>query len=123
MRVWDQYIVNIACPPLTGTVSEIDQLSWGSSRGHVHARISGRRATYHILPPTLLYDALYVMVKVGHVNVPMSLEQKRSAICKHHRQMKGFYRTWSRISQLHCTIFQGSGYGKSRLIKEIMYKC
>ncbi|CAB4386692.1 unnamed protein product [Rhizophagus irregularis] len=24
---------------------------------------------------TLLYDALYVMVEVGHVNVPMSLEQ------------------------------------------------
>lgn len=33
MRVWDQYIVNIACPLLTGTISEIDQLSWGSSRG------------------------------------------------------------------------------------------
>ncbi|GBC33718.2 hypothetical protein RIR_jg22475.t1 [Rhizophagus irregularis DAOM 181602=DAOM 197198] len=44
---------------------------------------------------------------------------KRSAIRKHHRQMKDFYRTWNRISQLHCTIFQGSGYGKSRLIKEV----
>ncbi|CAB5198614.1 unnamed protein product [Rhizophagus irregularis] len=59
MRVWDQYIVNIACPLLTGTVSEIDQLSWGSSRGsrgHGEAKcmlgfqVIGQHITFYLLP-------------------------------------------------------------------------
>jgi hypothetical protein len=33
----------------------------------------GQHVTFYLT--TLLYDALYVMVEVGHVNVPMSLEQ------------------------------------------------
>ncbi|CAG8515579.1 10438_t:CDS:2 [Paraglomus occultum] len=92
-------------------ISNVDQLSWGSSRGHGEAKVQeevdnlyslctdliwiavfnkdaidfynkdcmlgfqviGSHITFYL--STLLYDSLYVMVEIGHLNVPMSLEQ------------------------------------------------
>ncbi|KAF0427121.1 hypothetical protein F8M41_006108 [Gigaspora margarita] len=92
-------------------INEINQLSWGLSKGHGEAKVQeeennlyllctdlirvavfnkdaidfynmncilgfqvvGQHITFYLT--TLLCDALYVMVEVGHINVPMSLEQ------------------------------------------------
>ncbi|CAG8707102.1 8191_t:CDS:2, partial [Cetraspora pellucida] len=71
-------------------INEIDQLYWGLSKGHGEAKVQekannlyflctdliravGRHITFYLT--TLLCDALYVMVEVGHIDVPMSLEQ------------------------------------------------
>ncbi|CAG8542975.1 991_t:CDS:10, partial [Dentiscutata heterogama] len=92
-------------------INEINQLSWGLSKGHGEAKVQeemnnlyllctdliriaifnkdaidfynmncmlgfqvvGHHITFYLT--TLLCDALYVMVEVGHVDVPMSLEQ------------------------------------------------
>ncbi|CAG8558576.1 1518_t:CDS:2 [Acaulospora colombiana] len=70
-------------------INDVDQLSWSSGRGHGEAKVQEElnnldllctdlirqllnRATYHILPH---HSSVYVMVEVGHVDVPMSLEQ------------------------------------------------
>ncbi|CAB4378602.1 unnamed protein product [Rhizophagus irregularis] len=99
---------NLLCTDLIRiAVFNKDAIDFYNMKCMLGFQVVGQHITFYLLP-------YYTMLYFG---------QKRSAICKHHRQMKGFYRTWSRISQLHCTIFQGSGYGKSRLIKEIMYKC
>ncbi|RIA81814.1 hypothetical protein C1645_836340 [Glomus cerebriforme] len=84
-------------------INEIDQLSWGLSKGHGEAKVQEEVNNLYLLCTdliriavfnkdaidfynmnwlhitfyltTLLCDALYVMVEVGHVDVPMSLEE------------------------------------------------
>ncbi|CAG8586002.1 13560_t:CDS:2, partial [Racocetra fulgida] len=93
------------------TITEVNQLSWGLSKGHGEAKVQeeannlyllctdlmriavfnkdaidyynmncvlgfqvvGQHITFYLT--TLLYDALYVMVEVGHIDIPRSLEQ------------------------------------------------
>ncbi|CAG8450152.1 18059_t:CDS:2 [Acaulospora morrowiae] len=65
-------------------INEINQLSWGLSKGHdaidfynmncmLGFQVVGQHITFYLT--TLLCDALYVMVEVGHIDVTMSLEQ------------------------------------------------
>ncbi|CAG8631935.1 493_t:CDS:2, partial [Paraglomus brasilianum] len=60
-------------------INNIEQLSWGSSMGHGKAKcmfgfqVVGQHISFYLT--TLLCDGLYVMAEIGHLDVPMSLEQ------------------------------------------------